>query len=81
MYLESTLYQQPKEIRSIAMFYRHEIVGVTVSARPGATLGVSLAEVLAFDRKAMTEARNYLDTALASLENQPFKFVLKVHYR
>ncbi|KIP03787.1 hypothetical protein PHLGIDRAFT_121273 [Phlebiopsis gigantea 11061_1 CR5-6] len=79
VYMDPTLRQkpEPKDVRTFATFYRHETRGATLSAGPRATLGVSLAEALAFDPVVMKQARDIPDLALASLEDRTLKFILE----
>ncbi|KIP03786.1 hypothetical protein PHLGIDRAFT_224589 [Phlebiopsis gigantea 11061_1 CR5-6] len=69
--------QEPKDVRSFATFYTHETTGVALSAGPGATLGVSLAEALKFDRELMRWKKERSEPSLDSLERLRIKFVLK----
>ncbi|KIP03784.1 hypothetical protein PHLGIDRAFT_224566 [Phlebiopsis gigantea 11061_1 CR5-6] len=77
VYLDQELHQEPKDVRTFLTFYAHETLGVVVSAQPGATMGVSLAKILAFYSKDLKATWYFHDPYLAPLQGLGLKCVLK----
>ncbi|KIP03783.1 hypothetical protein PHLGIDRAFT_224545 [Phlebiopsis gigantea 11061_1 CR5-6] len=77
VYLAYLPHEEAKDPHCVATFYKHWIAGVVVSDRPGATLGVSLAEAFDFDPKVMKWTKDTHVPSLEAVGNLSLKFALK----